>query len=131
MRTSKKILIYTVSLLVTLFISLGLAFGIEVFTGWSYKPLTFFFFCLQLAISFYITNFYESRNVVEAVREYSKKPYRKYLLPINCGHCGFSNKIEIDLTDTEFQCTNCLKHNGIHVNFMAAAITEPVDTSSL
>jgi hypothetical protein len=128
MRTSKKILMYTVSFLVTLFISLGLAAGTELFTGFSYKPLTFFFFCIQLAASFYITNIYESRNVIKAVQEYASKPYKKYILPINCGHCGQSNEIEIDLTDTEFKCTNCSKMNGIHISFMGSAITEPINT---
>jgi DNA-directed RNA polymerase subunit RPC12/RpoP len=62
----------------------------------------------------------------EEVKAYNQKPYKKYLIPLNCAHCGHKNEIEIDLTDTEFRCTNCLKYNGIHTNFMAAAITEPV-----
>lgn len=72
------------------------------------------------------------QTMVENAKEYLKKPFKSYLLSnINCGHCGHPNNIEVDLDNTEFTCRNCNKQNGIHVNFVVAAITEPLNTDLL
>lgn len=126
MKTSKKILILAVSLGLTSLISGGLALGLSAFFSIYYWAGFWFFFCAQILGSLAWDRFGETNRILEEVKEYNKKPYRKYLIPLNCAHCGHKNEIELDLTDTEFRCTNCLKYNGIHTNFMTAAITEPV-----
>lgn len=128
MKTSKTILLFATSILITSTISAGLAGGLYGFFNIAFWNSFWFFFCLQVLGSFLWDRYAETNQIVAAVKEYNNKPYRKYLIPLNCGHCGYKNEIEIDLTDNEFQCSNCLKNNGIHVNFMAAAITEPISS---
>lgn len=131
MKTSKKILIIFSSLFLTACLSAGLSFGTAFLLDWSFWPLFWLFFSCQILISFCYDRFYESKKLLDAVKEYTSKPYKKYIIPINCGHCGSKNELEIDLTDTEFKCSNCKKYNGIHINFMAAAITEPVSDNTI
>jgi hypothetical protein len=126
MKTNKKILLIATSVAITVVISILLALGLYIIFGWNIIGCSLFFTVLQLSWSIYRSEYLDRKKIVEAVQEYSKKPYKKYLIPINCGHCGSKNELEIDLTDTEFQCDNCKKYNGLHVNFMAAAITEPI-----
>lgn len=131
MKTNKKILIIFSSLFLTACLSAGISFGTSFLLGWSFWPLFWLFFSSQILISFCYDRFYESKKLLDAVKEYTNKPYKKYIIPINCGHCGTKNELEIDLTDTEFRCPNCKKYNGIHINFMAAAITEPVSDNMI
>jgi hypothetical protein len=126
MKTSKKILFLTISLGITSLISGGLALGINAFFSIPFWGSFWFFVCAQILGSLAWDRYMETERIVAEVKAYNQKPYKKYLIPLNCAHCGHKNEIEIDLTDTEFRCTNCLKYNGIHTNFMAAAITEPV-----
>jgi len=126
MKTSKKILFLAISLGITSLISGGLALGLNAFFSIYYWGSFWFFFCSQILGSLAWDRFGETNKILAEVKEYNKKPFRKYLIPLNCAHCGHKNEIELDLTDTEFRCTNCLKHNGIHTNFMTTAITEPV-----
>lgn len=126
MKTSKKILILVVSLGITSLLSAGLAMGLYSFFSVSFWSSFWFFFCSQILGSLAWDRYGETNKIIEAVNEYNKKPYKKYIIPLNCAHCGHKNEIELDLTDTEYRCTNCLKYNGIHVNFMSAAITEPI-----
>jgi DNA-directed RNA polymerase subunit RPC12/RpoP len=127
MKTSKKILIIFTSILVTALISTGLSAGTSFILSWNFWPIFWLFFAAQILGSLIWDKYYESNQIIAAVKEYASRPYRKYMLAMNCAHCGHKNEIEIDLTDTEFRCSNCQKYNGIHVNFMAAAITEPTD----
>lgn len=131
MKTSKKILIITTSILLTSLLSCCLAYGLSFILNWNFWPLFFLSFASQILFSFWYDRFYESKKIMDAMAEYANKPYKKYIIPINCGHCGKKNEIELDLTDTEFTCEICKKHNGIHVNFMAAAITEPMNEFSV
>lgn len=131
MKTSKKLLIITVSILLTAFISACLSSGFSFFLAWNFWPIFWFFFGMQILVSLWYDKYYESEKLIKAVQEYANKPYKKYMIPLNCAHCGVKNEIQIDLTDTEFRCDNCKKYNGIHVNFMTAAITEPVNEVSL
>lgn len=126
MKTSKKILIICASLAITALISAGISLGLYTVFNFNFWGSFSILFTVQNAWSIYRAEYLDRRKIVKAVQEYSQKPYKKYLIPINCGHCGSKNELEIDLTDTEFQCDNCKKYNGLHVNFMAAAMTEPI-----
>lgn len=127
MKTNKKILMLVVSLLISALISAGISGGLLTFFNINFWLSFWFFITLQIGGSIWLSNFYESNKIIAAVREYASKPYKKYMLPLNCAHCGHKNEIEIDLSDTEYRCENCKRYNGIHVNFMSAAITEPID----
>ena len=131
MKTSKKILLVAVSLIVTSLISAGIALGCSVFFGLAFWHVFWFGNAAQVGGTLLWDKFYESRKIIEAVQAYANVPYKKYLLELNCGHCGHKNEVEVDLVETEFRCTNCQKFNGIHVTFMAAAITEPISESTL
>lgn len=126
MKTSKKLLYIGTSVLITSLISAGLAAGMFAIFGISFPHAFFFWFAAQVLGFLAWERYGETQKILKSVEEYNKKPYKKYWIPLNCAHCGHKNEIEIDLTDTEFRCPNCLKFNGIHVNFMAAAITEPL-----
>lgn len=131
MKTSKKILIVATSFIITSLLSLCISYGVAFILDWNIWPIFWLCFASQILFSFWYDRFYESKKLISAATEYANKPYKKYIIPINCGHCGKKNEIELDLTDTEFTCQICKKHNGIHVNFMAAAITEPISDSSI
>lgn len=131
MKTSKKILIISTSLIITALLSAAVSSGFAYLLEWNFWPLFWLFFACQILGSLWFDRYYESKKLIKAVEDYANKPYKKYMIPLNCGHCGAKNEIEIDLTDTEFRCDNCKKFNGIHVNFMAAAITEPVSDANL
>jgi DNA-directed RNA polymerase subunit RPC12/RpoP len=126
MKTNKKLLFLAVSLGITSLISGGLSLGFSAFFSIPFWGSFWFFFCAQILGSLAWDRYMETNKIVSEVKAYNMKPYKKYFIPLNCAHCGHKNEIEIDLTDTEFRCSNCLKYNGIHVNFMTAAITEPV-----
>lgn len=131
MKTSKKLLIVAISLFFTSIISACLALGAITFFGASFWYAFWFFNALQIGGSVAWDKFYESRNTVrileEHAKEFANKPFRKYLIPLQCSHCSHTNEIEIDLNDTEFRCEGCKKYNGVHVNFTTAAITEPIN----
>jgi hypothetical protein len=126
MKPSKKILMVTTSVAITSAISAALAYGLSIF-GFSFWPVFWLIVVIQFLAPILWSRLYETRKLMEALEVYKAKPYRKYSIPLNCTHCNAKNEIEIDLTDTEFKCENCKKFNGIHVNFMTAAITEPID----
>jgi hypothetical protein len=126
MKTSKKILMILTSCAIVSAISAGLSFGLSIF-GISFWPAFWLIVTIQFLAPVIWDRLYDSRKLVEALNEYRAKPYRKYSIPLNCTHCNAKNEVEIDLTDTEFRCENCKKFNGIHVNFMTAAITEPLE----
>jgi len=127
MKTSKKLLFLAISLGITSLISGGLSLGLSTFFSVSFWGSFWFFFCVTILSSLAWDRYVETERIVAEVKAYNQKPYKKYLIPLNCAHCGHKNEVEIDLTDTEFRCNNCLKHNGIHVNFMTAAITDPTN----
>lgn len=132
MKTSKKILYICLSLAITSAISGGLSLGVELFLALSFWKSFFFFSTAQLIIPFLWSKYYETANLLAYAKEYASKPFKEYRIGLNCAHCGHSNKVEVNLVDTEFKCTNCGKDNGIHVEFMTAAITEPMsDTNFL
>ena len=126
MKTSKKILMILTSCAIVSAISAGLSFGLSIF-GISFWPAFWLIVTIQFLAPLLWSRLYETRLLTTALEEYKAKPYRKYSIPLNCTYCNAKNEIEIDLTDTEFKCENCKKINGIHVNVMTAAITEPVD----
>jgi phage FluMu protein Com len=127
MKTSKKILIITVSLLITTFISASIAGGLCFLWNWSFWPVFWMLSGTQILGSLWYDKYYESSKLLKSVEEYTNKPYKKYIVPLNCAHCGNVVEVETDLNYTEFKCENCKKYNGLHVNFMAAAITEPIN----
>lgn len=126
MKKSKKILILITFLLITGILSSGFAFGAYLLFGLSFWGTFLVSSTLQISWSIFRSEYLEGKKLFELAKEYASKPYRKYVIPLNCAHCGSKNEIEIDLTDTEFRCENCKKYNGIHTNFMTAAITEPI-----
>lgn len=126
MKTSKKILYVLYSLALTCVISAGISLGCTMLFSLPFWYTFWFFNSIQIGGYMLWDKYYETRNVIQSVREYASKPYKKYILGLNCSHCGISNELEIDLTDTEFRCENCKKYNGIHINFTTAAITEPI-----
>ena len=127
MKTSKKILLIITSLGITSGLSAALAGGISML-GYSFW-LSYWFLCaFQIICPIIWNRYYETRNIINLIKEYNAKPYKKYEIPLDCANCGSKNNIEIDLTETEFRCTNCQKFNGIHVSFMTAVITEPIIT---
>ena len=109
----------------------GVALGLNLLFSFSFWGAFLVALSLQISWSMFRSEYLEGKKFLELAKEYSSKPYRKYIIPLNCAHCGSKNEIEIDLTDTEFQCDNCKKYNGIHTNFMTAAITEPIVNTEL
>lgn len=126
MKKSKKILILFVFLLISSILSGCFAFGLKLLFDFSFWGTFLVASASQISWSIFRSEYLEGKKLLELAKEYSSKPYRKYIIPLNCAHCGSNNEIEIDLTDTEFRCDNCKKYNGIHTNFMTAAITEPI-----
>jgi len=126
MKFSKKILMISTSLAIVFGSSAALAYGLSIFEI-SFWPAFWLIAIIQFLAPVLWSRLYETRKLLEVLDEYKAKPYRKYSIPLNCTYCNAKNEIEIDLTDTEFKCENCKKFNGIHVNFMTAAITEPID----
>jgi hypothetical protein len=126
MKISKKILLIITSFSIISVFSGAIAYGLNAIYNIPFWAVFWIANSLQIAWSIYRDQYLEGRKITNAITEYSKKPYKKYYIPLNCAHCGHKNEIEIDLTDTEFRCENCKKFNGIHTNFMTAAITEPI-----
>lgn len=126
MKKSKKILIIFVFLLISSVLSGIFALGLNLLFNFSFWGAFLVASACQISWSIFRSEYLEGKKLLELAKEYSSKPYRKYIIPLNCAHCGSKNEIEIDLTDTEFRCDNCKKYNGIHTNFMTAAITEPI-----
>jgi hypothetical protein len=131
MKTSKKILFIILSILLVGLISTGLAFGIELFFAFSFWKSFVFVSVLQLLVPILWDRYYVSKQLIAIANDYNSKPFRKYIIPLNCSHCGFKNDIDIDLNETEFKCTNCKKDNGIHLAFQTAAITEPMGDNNI
>lgn len=138
MKINKKILIIAVSLGISSLISLGLSWGVVALFDISFLGSFLFFLALQFLIHFIINDWYESTNVIkeqkeikEVLQEYNKKPFKQYLLELNCSHCSAKNEVVLDLDEeTEFKCTNCGKDNVVYTNIMTASKTNPINTTS-
>lgn len=117
--------------MITTILSAGIAFGLNLLFNFSIWGSMLVAMTLQISWSLFRSEYLEGKQFLQLAKEYASKPYRKYIIPLNCAHCGSNNEIEIDLTDTEFRCDNCKKYNGIHTNFMTAAITEPINNPEL
>lgn len=132
MKTSKKILYILTSLFAVALISAGISIGFEMFFNFSFWKSFFFVSVVQILTPILWNKYYESKELVDAAKEYASKPFRRYIIGLNCAHCGKLNKVDVDLSETEFKCSHCKKDNGVHVEFMTAAITEPIsDTNFL
>jgi hypothetical protein len=125
MRTRKKILLIISSLGITALFSAAIAYGLTI---WDipFGPVFILACIAQIGGSLLYDKFYESNRLFSVLEEYRAKPYKDYVIDLNCAHCGHKNEVTIDLTETEFRCENCNKFNGIHVNFLTAAVTEPI-----
>ena len=126
MKTSKKILMLVTSIGITAITSAAATVILSIFWTVPFWSTVACLSVVQIAATVAWDNLYESRRVVKAVEEYNSKPYRRYMIELNCAHCGIKNEVDVDLNETEFRCNNCRKFNGIHVNFITAAVTEPV-----
>jgi len=126
MKLSKAILIVLTSLAITAAISTCLSLGCLTLFGTSFWYMFLAFFASQIGGYWYFIQYKESETIQKNVLEYNNKPFKRYIVPLKCSHCSHVNEIATDLQQSEFQCTNCLKYNGVHVNFMCAAITEPI-----
>jgi hypothetical protein len=131
MKTSKKVLYVLLSLIIIGIISGGLSVGIELFLGFSFWKSFFFLSVVQFVGPMLWTKYFESAQLIELAKEYTNKPFKRYMINLNCAHCGQVNSIDMDLAETEFKCTNCKKDNGIHIEFMTAAITVPVSDPNM
>lgn len=130
MKTSKKILYAIISFIIIGIISGGLSIGLELFLGFAFWKSFFFVSVIQLVAPMLWNKYYESAQLIELAREYTSKPFKRYMINLNCAHCGHINSIDMDLAETEFKCVNCKKDNGIHIEFMTAAITVPVSETN-
>jgi phage FluMu protein Com len=130
MKTSKKILYALLSFLIIGIISGGLSIGFELFFGFAFWKTFFFISVVQFVGPMLWNKYYESAQLINLAKEYAAKPFKRYMINLNCAHCGQINTVEMDLAETEFKCTNCKKDNGIHIEFMTAAITVPVSETN-
>lgn len=124
MKTAKKILLIIVGIIIISAISSGLSLGMSLFFGLSFWKSFAFFSTLQVIVPELWRTYYVDKNVVESARIYAQKPYKKYMLALDCTHCGYTSQVEVDLSnETEYNCPHCKKDNGVHVQFMTTSIT--------
>lgn len=134
MKTSKKILLLFVSLTIVCAISTIIAYSLFFLFNISFWGIFGLSTAVQIGWSIFRFQYIEEKErkaTLALMTEYLSKPFRRYIIEMNCAHCGHKNEIEVDLNNTEFKCENCKKYNGLHVNFMAAAITEPLVNTEL
>ena len=131
MKPIKKILFVIVSGLALSIVSGALSLGLYEFLHFSFWYSFIFLFVLQLIGSFLYEKYYKDKQIFDALAEYRAKPYKSYIVPLNCSYCNTVNNIEVDLDDTEFDCITCKKKNGVFVNFMTTSITEPINDANL
>jgi len=130
MKTAKKILIITLSLLAVILISTLFAFSAS-YLGFSFWGIFLLMAGLQIIVPTIVEFVYEKYILYKHIKNYADKDYKAYVIETVCQHCGRSSNLELDLNDTEYQCANCGKHNAVHVTFLTAAIPTPIDTHIL
>ena len=129
MKTSKRILVVMVSLLLVTIIAASLASGLQFLLGYPFWQLFYSFVGLQLIAPKITDYLYEKLILKKVLDEYNSKPYKQYAINTACQHCGNVSTMNLDLDDTEYKCGNCQKGNAVHVTFMTAAIQTPVNTA--
>ncbi len=122
MKTNKKILLILTSLGIILGISSGLSlFGLF---GMTFGQGVAAYSALQIVAHGLYTRYGEYSALKQIADEWKAKPYKEYEIKLDCQHCGKGQYINVDLTNTEFECPNCKKKNGLHVNFSTTAIMD-------
>ena len=96
MKKSKKILIILVFLLISSVLSGIFALGLNLLFNFSFWGAFLVASACQISWSIFRSEYLEGKKLLELAKEYSSKPYRKYIIPLNCAHCGSKNEIEID-----------------------------------
>lgn len=62
-----------------------------------------------------------AKRLADFTDKYSKLPYKKYIIKLDCQSCGFPNSADVDLdSNTEFVCTRCHRKNAIYTTFTTA-----------
>jgi hypothetical protein len=124
MKTSKKILILIITLLIVGGLS-GLAAWaiVSVFGGYFFPMFTLSALTLLFghAAVDKLAEIFIFRKKLVAL---SNRPFRDYLLNLMCQHCSHVQPVAIDLQDSDFICTKCERRNGIHTTITTAAVTE-------
>jgi hypothetical protein len=121
MKTSKKILI--ISIVVAFIFLVAAVFGwVGTAFGLPFWPITVGICVLQIVGKILFDRYYEYNLLKTSLEEYTSKPYKEYLVPLICQVCGKTDNVSMDLTKTEYRCTNCERMNAIYVTFATAAM---------
>ena len=127
-RLEAKILAYSIILTCGISSLFGFAGSTIIGTFWSW-------FCISLLVQFigfisYNSFLIQKDNIalqeaeVEALKEISK-----ITIKIACAYCQLPNVTPIQLNrKNTFKCEGCNQVNGVSMQFMATAITTPLDT---
>jgi len=109
-------------LLYTILLPMLIALGVSA----SFPNVSFItMFLTIVATSVLLDGYYKKEKNFKLMKSftenYSKIPFKKYALPLNCQACNSKNVIEIDLDkNTEFVCDSCGKKNAIYIQFTTA-----------
>lgn len=63
---------------------------------------------------------------IAAIQHYRTLTFKKYRINLVCQSCGNQNVVEMDLSNTEFDCSHCGVKNAIYTNFSTAVVTDPM-----
>jgi hypothetical protein len=123
-----KVLIYSILLTCLISVLFGFAGSTIIGTFWSW-------FCISLLVLFvgfisYNSFLIQRDNIalqdaeVQALKEISK-----ISIKVGCAYCQLANVTPIQLNrKNTFKCEGCNQVNGVTMQFMATAVTTPLET---
>lgn len=126
MKTSKRILIIIVFLIITSAISALLSIPALIF-GYSFWYSFFFFMGIQPLGKYLYDRYVEVNILIDTRNQLLEKPYKEEILGVNCAICNTAQEIPFNLQHTEFRCLKCQRLNSIHTTVSVQAVTEAIN----
>lgn len=128
-----ELLIASISITVTLIISaiFGFAGASIIGTFWAW----FWISLLVQIIGFAVWNTQtQTRLAIEtaAIEELQAERISQTMVKIKCAYCEQQNTVPVRLNQkNSFKCESCNQVNGLHLQFMAATLTTPLEVPKL
>jgi hypothetical protein len=125
MKTSKKLLVITMAVMLVVLISVIIGNCVFYAFGWNAWAVGILAFLAQVWSKSIWEYCMDKFVILKELQKYNAKPYKEYRIPLTCQTCGQTQPVDIDLaTTTVYECRNCHRRNGIHIQFTTAANPE-------
>jgi len=125
MKSSKRILVLLVALLLMSAIAGILSIPAIIFHYsfyWSFA----FFFGIQPILKALYDNYIEVNILADYKTKMLEKPFREDIVPFNCQACGTIHEVPYNIHVMDFRCLKCKRLNNINLTFQTTIANEMI-----